>query len=169
MIGSIDVYGYTLRYRHGEYVMSSGRAAATETGTAVRLTTTDGRFGWGEITPLGGTYLPTFTGAVRAGLHELGPKLVGVDPHNLSLVHRVMDSVLLGQAYAKSPIDIACWDLKAQSAGVPVSALPGGTLQAGYPIYEPVPLGRPGEMADYITSRRAAGVNRFRSFWTSQS
>ena len=67
-IAGVDVFGYEVRYAHGEYVMSGGRAAATQTGTLVRLRTDDGLHGWGEITPLGATYLPTFTDGVRTAL-----------------------------------------------------------------------------------------------------
>ena len=111
MISEFDVFGYTVGYAHGEYMMSGDRVATRQSGTLVRLTTDDGLVGWGEITPLGGTYLPTFTGGVRAALELLGPELIGADPTNLSMVHRIMDAHLLGQTYAKSAIDIACWDL----------------------------------------------------------
>jgi L-alanine-DL-glutamate epimerase-like enolase superfamily enzyme len=127
----------------------------------VRLTTDTGHAGWGEITPLGATYLPTFTDDVRSAIAFMAPSLLGLDPMNISAVNRVMDSLMLGQSYAKSPIDIACWDLKGQILGVPVADLLGGSLQESYPVYEPVPLGAPEDMARYISERRAVGINRF--------
>ena len=33
-----------------------------------------------------------------------------------------MDSVLRGHAYAKSPVDVACWDILGKAAGQPVAA-----------------------------------------------
>lgn len=156
-----DVFHYRLNYAHGVYVMSGGRASLFQVGTLVRLRTDDGMDGWGEITPLGGTYLPTSPDAVRAGLAELLPELIGLDPTNISGVNRVMDSVLLGQGFAKSAIDIACWDLLGKVAGLPISALLGGVLQEDFPIYEAVPLGSPQDMADFITARREAGIARF--------
>src|SRR5439155_18424603 len=78
-----------------------------------------------------------------------------------SAVNRLMDSLMLGQHYAKSPIDIACWDLKGQLLGVSISQLLGGKLQDNYPIYEPVPLRSPAEMGEYIRQRREVGINRF--------
>jgi len=161
MIVACDIFAYSVGYAYGEYVMSGGRAASRQTGTLVRLTTDEGLEGWGEITPLSSTYLPTFTGSVRAALEMIAPHLLGLDPVNVSQVNRVMDSLMLGQHYAKSPVDIACWDLKGQILGVPVSALLGGTLQESYPVYEPVPLRSPDEMADHIRQRRSAGINRF--------
>jgi cis-L-3-hydroxyproline dehydratase len=156
-----DLYDYRLQYAHGEYVMSGGRAALFQVGTLVRLRTDEDVDGWGEITPLGSTYLPTSPGTVRAALTELLPHLLGVDPTNISAVHRVMNSVLLGQGYAKSAIDIACWDLLGKAAGMPISALIGGVLQQDFPLYEAVPLGSPQSMADFVTARRAAGIASF--------
>lgn len=160
-IANVDVFDYKVRYAHGEYVMSGGRAAVSQTGTLVRIRTDEGLDGWGEITPLGGTYLPTFTGGLRAALAEMIPHLVGADPTNISQIHRTMNSVLLGQGYAKSAIDIACWDLLGKAANLPIAALLGGVLQEDFPIYEAVPLGTPESMTEFIAARRAAGINRF--------
>ncbi len=161
MITQVDVYGYELRYAHGEYVMSGGRAATSQAGTAVRLSTDDGVQGWGEVTPLGGTYLPASAQGVRSGLAELGPQLLGVDPCNISSVHRAMDQTLLGAQYAKSAVDIACWDILGKTLGVPIATLLGGVLQESFPLYESVPLGSPQSMADFISDRRKEGVGRF--------
>lgn len=161
MITQVDVYGYELRYAHGEYVMSGGRAATSQAGTAVRLSTDDGVQGWGEVTPLGGTYLPASAQGVRSGLAELGPQLLGVDPCNISAVHRAMDQTLLGAQYAKSAVDIACWDILGRTLGVPIATLLGGVLQESFPLYESVPLGSPQSMADFISDRRKEGVGRF--------
>jgi cis-L-3-hydroxyproline dehydratase len=160
-IVGVDAFGYEVRYAHGEYVMSGGRAAVTQTGTLVRLRTDDGLDGWGEITPLGSTYLPTFTDGVRTALRFLAPHLLGLDPANISAVTRVMDAVLMGHQYAKSPVDIACWDLRGQAVGLPVAALLGGVLQEDFPVYEAVPLGPPEAMASFVRRRREAGINRF--------
>ncbi|MFC9549955.1 mandelate racemase/muconate lactonizing enzyme family protein [Rhodococcus sp. NPDC056960] len=160
-IVGIDVFDYKVRYAHGEYVMSGGRAAVHQVGTLVRIRTDEGLEGWGEITPLGSTYLPTSPDVVRAGLAEVLPHLVGADPTNIARINRIMDAVLLGQGYAKSAIDTACWDLLGKSANLPISALLGGVLQEDFPIYEAVPLGSPESMADYISERREAGINRF--------
>lgn len=157
----LDCYHYDLRYAHGEYVMSGGRAATSQVGTLVRLRTDEGLSGWGEITPLGATYLPVFADGVRAALRELGPALLGLDPTNVNAVRVVMDAVLRGQQYAKSPVDVACWDLRGQAWGQPAAALLGGVLAADFPLYEAVPLRSPAEMAQYCREREAAGITRF--------
>src|ERR1700733_8547429 len=99
----VDCFGYKLGYAHGEYVMSGGRAAGAETGTLVRLRTDEGLDGWGEITPLGATYLPAFTDGIRTALQFLAPSLMGCDPTNISQVRARLDGTLLGHGYAKSP------------------------------------------------------------------
>jgi cis-L-3-hydroxyproline dehydratase len=145
----LDCFGYELRYAHGEYVMSGGRAAATQIGTLVRLRTDEGMDGWGEITPLGSTYLPTFAEGVRTALRFLAPYLVGLDPVNVSGVRRAMDAALMGDQYAKSAVDIACWDLRGKVAGLPIAALLGGVLHQDFLLYEAVPLGSPESMASF--------------------
>jgi cis-L-3-hydroxyproline dehydratase len=157
----LDCFGYELRYAHGEYVMSGGRAAVSQTGTLVRLRTDEGLDGWGEITPLGSTYLPAFAAGVRTAVRFLAPHLLELDPANVSGVRRTMDAALMGHQYAKSAVDIACWDLRGKAAGLPVSALLGGVLQQDFPLYEAVPLGSPESMASFVERRRAAGINRF--------
>ena len=157
----LDCFGYELRYAHGEYVMSGGRAAASQIGTLVRLRTDEGLDGWGEITPLGSTYLPTFAEGVRTALRFLAPHLLGLDPANVSGLRRVMDAALMGHQYAKSAVDIACWDLRGQAAGLPIAALLGGVLHKDFPVYEAVPLGSPESMASFAGRRIAAGINRF--------
>ncbi len=54
-IAAIRVFGAELTYRHGTYVMSGGRAAATQDSTVVAIDTASGRTGWGEVCTLGGT------------------------------------------------------------------------------------------------------------------
>ena len=160
-IVGVHAFGYELRYAHGEYVMSGGRAAVSQTGTLVQLRTDDGPDGWGEITPLGSTYLPAFAEGVRTALRFLAPHLLGLDPTNVSGVTQVMDAALLGHQYAKSPVDIACWDIRGKAVGLPIAALLGGVLQEDFPLYEAVPLGTPESMASFVRRRRGAGINRF--------
>src|SRR5207253_3039253 len=82
-----------------------------------------GLTGWGEVCPLGPAYLPAFAEGARAALREMAPAVVGLDPRNLGLINDRMDAALRGHGYAKSPIDIACWDLLGRAAGCPVSRL----------------------------------------------
>ena len=72
-----------------------------------------------------------------------------------------MDASLMGHAYAKSPIDVACWDLTGKAWGASVVEMLGGIRQTRFPLYFAVPLGSPEEMTDYVHARRAEGIHRF--------
>ncbi len=160
-ITQIEVFGYDLHYVHGDYVMSGGRVVRALPSTVVKVTTDQGIAGWGEVCPLGQTYLPGFAGGARAALRELAPALIGADPLNLAMINERMDGVLRGHAYAKSPVDVACWDIMGKATGQPVAALLGGQRQDKYPLYVAVPLGSAEEMAAYVQARRSEGIHRF--------
>lgn len=160
-ITQIEVYGYDLHYVHGDYVMSGGRIVRALPSTVVKVTTDQGVAGWSEACPLGQTYLPAFAEGARAALRELAPALIGADPRNLALINVRMDNALSGHAYAKSPLDVACWDILGKATGLSVTALLGGQRQDSYPLYVAVPLGGVQEMAAYVRARRAEGIHRF--------
>ena len=111
--------------------------------TLVRITSDEGHEGWGEVCPLGTTYLPAHAGGARAALELIAPHLIGVDPTNHAAVNDRMDAVLSGHLYAKSPVDVACWDLTGKAWGASVATLLGGVRQASFPLYFAVPLGTP--------------------------
>ena len=62
----------------------------------VAVDTDDGLTGWGEICPLGPTYLPAYAAGVRAGLGELAQHLLGADPLALGLLNEWMDAAMRG-------------------------------------------------------------------------
>lgn len=157
----LDVYEHVLTYAHGTYAMSGGRVASQQASTIVRIRTSEGIDGWGEACPLGGTYLPSFAGGVRAALRELGPAVLGLDPRETGVVGARMAATLMGAEGAKSALDVACWDILGKSTGLPVATLLGGVQQVDFPLYEAVPLGPPEEMADYVVARRQAGITCF--------
>jgi L-alanine-DL-glutamate epimerase-like enolase superfamily enzyme len=160
-IERVDVYGYDLTYVHGSYVMSGGRVIETLPSTVVRITTDDGVEGFGETCPLGPAYLAAHGAGARAALQELGPALLGLDPREPAVLADRMDAALLGHAYAKSAVDVACWDVLGRATGLPICTLLGGRRQESFPLYIAVPLGPVDEMAAYVEARRAEGIHRF--------
>ena len=160
-ITRVDVYAFELTYVHGSYVMSGGRIIGSLPSTLVRVGTDTGLQGWGEVCPLGNTYLAAHAGGARAALGLLAPAILGLDPSNLAAVNDAMDSVLMGHEYAKSPLDVACWDLTGRALGVSVTTLLGGLRQARFPLYMAVPLGPAGAMTEFVSARRAEGIHRF--------
>jgi cis-L-3-hydroxyproline dehydratase len=160
-IKRVDLYHMDLTYVHGTYVMSGGREIGSLPSSLVCITAENGLQGWGEVCPLGTTYLPAHAEGARAALSLLAPAVVGVDPTNLAAVNEAMDAALQGHSYAKSPIDVACWDLTGRILGTSVSTLLGGTRQKRFPLYMAVPLGTPDEMTAYVLDRRKEGIHRF--------
>lgn len=161
VIDRVEVFGYDLSYKHGDYVMSSGRVVGLLPSTVVRITTQGGIQGYGEACPLGSTYLPGFGGGARAALRELVPALLGADAANLAAVNGLMDSTLRGHEYAKSAVDVACWDILGRATNQPVAMLLGGVLQSELPLYVAVPLGEPAVMAAFVEREREGGIHRF--------
>jgi cis-L-3-hydroxyproline dehydratase len=160
-IKRIEIHSYELTYVHGTYVMSGGREVTSLSSTLVCVTSDSGVQGWGEVCPLGSTYLPAHASGARAALELLAPAVVGLDPTNLAAINDAMDAALAGHAYAKSPLDVACWDLTGRALDVSVSALLGGVRQNRFPLYVAVPLGSPDEMTAFVLKHRKAGVHRF--------
>jgi L-alanine-DL-glutamate epimerase-like enolase superfamily enzyme len=160
-VARIEVYGYDLTYAYGDYAMSGGRSARSQSSTLVRIVTDTRLEGWGESCPLAGNYLPASAGTVRAAIAELAPALLGADPRALAEVNVRMDAVLLGQPAAKSALDVACWDILGRSLGVPVTTLLGGRLSERFPLYLAVPVGTPEATAEFIRVRRGDGIRHF--------
>lgn len=157
----VDLFQYTLTYANGEYVMSSGRVVNALPSLVVKLTTEGGSTGYGEACPLGATYLPAFAAGARAAIEFMAPGLLGADLANLARVWTRMDDLLSGHLYAKSAVDIACWDALGRTLGMPVAELLGGCLQDELPLYVAVPMGAPEQMAEFVLHQRALGIHRF--------
>ena len=157
-ITSIEAYTYELGYRYGTYVMSGGRVVNTLTSTVVRILTDESIDGWAETCPLGATYLPAHARGAVPALHELAPALLGADPTNLADVNRRMREALMGHNYAKSPLDVACWDIYGKAVGRPVVDLIGGRLVDDMPLYKAVPLGDAESMVAFTLDQRSHGI-----------
>ena len=160
-IQRIDVYCYDLTYAHGDYVMSGGRVIRTLRSTVVRVTTDAGVEGFGEVCPLGSNYLPGYGDGAASVIPEFATSLLGLDVGNLGLINHTMDVELSGHGYAKSVVDIACWDAFAKSVGQPVYTLLGGRRQDDLPLYVAVPLDSTEAMARHVIARKTEGTRRF--------
>jgi len=161
IITRILAYRVELPLHEGSYQWSGGKSVQVFDSTVVRIETDSGMAGHGEMCPLGPNYLPAYAAGVRAGLRELAPQLIGQDPRQLLRIQRRMDAALKGHAYVKSALDIACWDLLGQSAGLPVCELLGGRLAEDVPLYRAISQESPDAMADRVAGYRAEGYRRF--------
>lgn len=153
-ITRLSVYAADLPLTH-PYWLSGGRLRFDVLdATLVKIETDEGLTGWGEGTPWGHTYVPAHGPGIRAGIETMAKAVLGLDPRSFLEVERAMDLCLPGHLYAKSPIDLACWDIAGQAQGRPIADLLGGGRRDPLPIASSVSSGTPDEMF--------STVNRFR-------
>lgn len=160
-ITAIEAWQVDLPLREGRYSWSNGNFVEVFDSTVVAVRTDAGVTGYAECCPLGSAYLPAYAGGVRAGLAELGPKLLGLDPTDLNVLNRRMDAALRGHPYVKSPIDVACWDILGKVAGLPAYKLLGGAEQDSVTLYRAISQDSPDAMARSVQAYRAEGYTRF--------
>lgn len=160
-ITRILAYRVELPLHEGSYKWSGGKSVAVFDSTIVRVETDAGLVGHGEVCPLGPFYLPAYAEGVRAGLRELGPHLLGADPRQVGKLNRLMDAALKGHAFVKSGVDMACWDILGQSAGLPVCELLGGRYGESVHLYRAISQESPEAMASRVAGYRAEGYHRF--------
>ncbi|XAL99676.1 mandelate racemase/muconate lactonizing enzyme family protein [Phycisphaeraceae bacterium D3-23] len=160
-ITGIQAYQVELPLHEGSYKWSGGKSVEVFDSTVVEINTDEGVTGFGEVCPLGPAYLPSYAGGVRAGIAELAPSLIGEDPRELGKLNRTMDRALKGHPYVKSPIDIACWDILGQVAGLPICTLLGGRYGDTVTLYRAISQEAPADMAANVAGYRAQGYERF--------
>jgi cis-L-3-hydroxyproline dehydratase len=160
-ITRIFAHRVELPLREGSYKWSGGKSINVFDSTIVGVETDSGHIGYGEVCPLGPFYLPAYAEGVRAGLRELGPHLMGYDPREVQKLNHRMDAALKGHPYVKSGIDIACWDILGQFAGLPVCVLMGGRYGEKIRLYRAISQESPEQMAAKVEGYRAEGYTRF--------
>jgi L-alanine-DL-glutamate epimerase-like enolase superfamily enzyme len=160
-IKAIRAWQVDLPLKEGRYSWSKGNFVEVFDSTVVAVETDSGLTGYAECCPLGSAYLPSYAAGVRAGLREIAPRLIGIDPTNLGEVNRRMDAALNGHPYVKAPIDVACWDLLGKLVGQPVYTLLGGAAQERVALYRAISQEEPERMAAKIAGYRAEGYRKF--------
>jgi len=160
-ITAINVYQVDLPLHEGRYAWADGKYVDVFDSTVVEIETDDGTRGYGEVCPLGPFYLPAYGPGARTGIGELAPHLLGADPTQLSVVNDIMDRALLGHAYVKSPLDMACWDLLGKATGMPVCELLGGRYGERVVLYRAISQSAPETMAVDVATYRDQGYTRF--------
>ncbi len=118
----------------------------------VRIETDDGLVGWGEGKNAAGS-AGNYAALVHMLNHEIAPKLIGLDPGNISVIWEMLyngvrqEKALAGghampelsrrghSVAAISAVDIALWDLLGKSLGQPVWRLLGGKKADRMPAY----------------------------------
>ncbi|MFO0925178.1 MAG: cis-3-hydroxy-L-proline dehydratase [Pirellulales bacterium] len=160
-IARIFAHRVDLPLCEGSYKWSGGKSVSVFDSTIIGVETDSGLIGYGEVCPLGPFYLPAYAEGVRAGLKELAPHVLGMDPRELSKLNHRMDAALKGHPYVKTGIDIACWDILGKSTGMPVCELLGGRFGTSIRLYRAISQTPPDVMAANVAGYRAEGYTRF--------
>ncbi|WP_419907047.1 mandelate racemase/muconate lactonizing enzyme family protein [Hoeflea sp.] len=147
---------------HTAYNMASGKKCETVETVVLRIETDAGIDGWGEACPIP-HYLPAYARGIRPAIEEMAPLLIGSDPVGPEAVMARLDAHLIGHPYAKSPIDIALWDITAKVAGLPLHTLLGGRRARDLPLYHSITCIEPDEMARIAKDAYAQGIRQFQA------
>lgn len=160
LIRRVEVYAVSYHHAGGPFALSGGRVSTEQDATVVRVETDGGLVGWGEQCVFTPSFLPGYGPSTRAVLELLAPAVLGADARQVEVVHARMDAVVRGYAYAKSAIDLACWDVFGKATGLRVADLLGGTRQEEVPLYTGVGLAAPEEMRQRCVEALAAGYRQ---------
>lgn len=160
-IRQIEVFQVTYNLIDEKYSWSNEHSITSVPSIIVKVSTDAGLSGFGEVCPLGSAYMDAFARGVAGGIQEIGGALLGQDPRQLNLLNERMDHALGGHHYVKSPLDMACWDILGQAAGLPVCTLLGGRYRDHYPPYRAIPQRNPDQMAEDVQRFRERGYRRF--------
>ncbi len=161
LITQISAYRIELPFARGNYKLSGGRTWKSLDSTVIRIDTDTGLVGWGETCPFGPNYLEAFARGARAGIAELAPGLIGLDPSRPAVIYAHLDDHLLGHPYVKHGIDMACWDLLGKLARQPLYTLFGGLLSEFPPTSGWIPPAHGPWMEELIARHRAEGCRQF--------
>lgn len=159
-ITGITGYQVDLPLKEGAYSWSTQSFAAFDS-TVVIVETDSGLSGAGETCPLGPSYLPAFAEGARAGIEKIANGLLGENPLELQGINNRMDELLKGHPYAKSPIDMACWDILGKATNQPVYVLLGGLLQDKVKLFKVVSRQDPETMAQKVNDYQDQGFKQF--------
>ena len=160
-ITRISLFQVDLPFDRGGYRLSGGRSWDSMDSTVIRIDTDDGTVGWGETGPFGPNYLEAFARGARAGIAELAPGLIGLDPSRPGVIYHHMNHAMLGHPYVKHGIDMACWDLLGKLTRQPLYTLFGGMLSEFPATAGWIPPQHGDWMDEMIAHHRANGCHMF--------
>ena len=138
-----------------EFLMRSahGDTPPVSTPVLVRLHTDAGVVGVGECTGSAQWSGEPQNVALTVIEEHLAPAVIGADPAHTSRITALMAAAIKGHAFAKSAVDMACWDAAGKAAGRSVVDMLGGPCRERAPIKWSVSARPPDEAA--AIARRA--------------
>lgn len=122
------------------------RTVDTAHSVVVRLLCDDGKVGWGEAPPTVAITGDSLEG-IESYVQLVAPKLIGHDPLDSERAFALLHQASVGCSSGKAALDMALYDLIAQSCSQPLYRLLGGyrdTIETDYTVS----VNDPAEMAD---------------------
>lgn len=126
-IERVEVFGVAVPLV-GEY-RNAYRAKTIQKSAIVRITATGGAVGLGNVDPSPGYSKESIEDSLRVLETKLAPAVAGMDPVNVHRVLQRIEPAVQGFLDAKAAIEMACVDLAARVAGMPVHAYLGGAVK----------------------------------------
>ena len=127
----------------------------------VKLETSDGQTGWGEVCSAPPYYLPELSAGAREGIRHVAPVVLGRDPRQVLAILRDIGIALRGHGNAKTAIEMALWDLAAKAQDLPLVDLWGGRVAQNLPVLAVVRIGDRDQTQASLEAFRADGYDRF--------
>ena len=146
-IAAVDVFEKTYHVEPGPFTMSGHRVVSEQHATICVSKRTQDTSGGVSNAVSARPISPGTRRATQAVLPLLVTAILGSDPREVEKVHEMMDVAVVGHEYAKSALDIACWDLLGRATGLRVCELLGGARDEEVTLYKAVSLGAPAAMA----------------------
>ena len=159
-IKEFKIFKVNIPMKEGHYSWSNQSFRSFDS-TILEIITDEGISGFGEICPLGPSYLPSYSEGARSGIQKLSNILIGKDPSNINQINFCMDSNLKGHPYVKSAIDIACWDILGKKLNEPVYNLLGGILQNKIKLFKVISRDIPEIMQEKVNEYQEQGYRQF--------
>jgi muconate cycloisomerase len=126
-IERVEVFGVAVPLI-GEY-KNAYLSKTVQKSAVVRITASGGVTGLGNIDPTPGYSKEQTVDHLRILESTLAPRLIGMDPVNVHAVLAAIEAAVKGYLDSKAAIEMACVDLAARVAGMPVHAYLGGAVK----------------------------------------
>jgi muconate cycloisomerase len=126
-IERVEVFGVAVPLV-GEY-KNAYLTKSVQKSAVVRITASGGVTGLGNIDPTPGYSKEQTADHLEVLRTRLAPVLVGLDPTNVHAVLAKIEPAVKGFLDSKAAIEMACVDLAARAAGVPVHTYLGGAVK----------------------------------------
>jgi muconate cycloisomerase len=128
-ITHVETYPVEIPIKPERHMISSLGQHTVSRYLLVRLLTDAGLEGAGEATVSARWSGETVWSAQAHVDRIFAPRVIGCDPADVVHIDRLMDDACAHNWFAKSAIEMACWDLRGKAEGKPVYELLGGACR----------------------------------------